>query len=51
MGCHITKRVSKRCIVRLLLTSPEQMERKIFLLEHVNFFATKEILTNVMTGI
>ena len=51
MGCRIMKGVSERCIARLLLTSPGQIEQKILLLEHVNSFATKKILTKVMTGI
>ena len=40
MGYRIVKGVSKRCIARLLLTSPGQIEQKILLLEHVNYFAT-----------
>ena len=51
MGCHIMKGVSEQCIVRLLLTSLGQIEQKILLLEHVNSFTTKKILTKVMTGI
>ena len=51
MGCHITKGVTERCVARLRLTSPGRIERKILLLEHVNSFATKKILTKVMTGI
>ena len=51
MGCHIMKGVTERCIVRLHLTSPGWIEQKILLLEHVNSFATKKILTKVMTGI
>ena len=51
MGCHITKGVTKRCIARLRLTSPGQIEQKILLLEHVNSFTNKNILTKVMTGI
>ena len=51
MGYRITKGVSKQCIVRLCLTSPGWIERKILLLEHVNSFATKKILTKIMTGI
>ena len=43
--------LSERCIARLLLTSLGQIERKIFLLEHVNSFATIQIHTKVMTGI
>ena len=51
MGCHITKGVTQQCTVRLRLTSPGWIEQKILLLEHVNSFATKKILTKVMTGI
>ena len=51
MGCHIAKGVSKRCVSRLLLTSLGQIEQKILLLEHVNYFATKKFLIKVMTGI
>ena len=50
MGCHNMKGVTKQCMVRLHLTSPGQIERKILLLEHVNSFAIK-ILTKFMTGI
>ena len=51
MGCCIVKGVSEQCIARLLLTSLEQIEQKILLLEHVNSFTTNKILTKVMTGI
>ena len=51
MACHITKGVSKQCMARLHLTSRGLIEQKILLLEHVNSFATKKILTKVMTGI
>ena len=42
MGYRIVKGVSKRCIARLLLTSPGRIEQKILLLEHVNYFATMD---------
>ena len=51
MGCRIMKGVSEQCIVRLLLTFPGQIEQKILLLEHVNPFTNKKVLTKVMTGI
>ena len=51
MGCRIMKGVSEQCIVRLPLTSPGWIERKILLLEHVNSFTTKKILIKAMTGI
>ena len=51
MGYHIAKGVCERCTARLLLTSPGQIEQKILLLEHVNYFATMQIHIKVMTGI
>ena len=51
MGYHITKGLSERCIARVHLTSLGWIEQKILLLEHVNSFTTKKILTKVMTGI
>ena len=51
MGCHIMEGVSERCIARLRFTSPGWIEQKILLLEHVNSFTTKKIITKVMTGI
>ena len=51
MGYRIMKGVSEQCIVRLCLTSPGRIERKILLLEHVNSFTTEKILTKVVTGI
>ena len=51
MGCGIMKGVSEQCMARLRLTSPGRIEQKILLLEHVNSFATKKLLTKVMTGI
>ena len=41
---------TEKCIVRLLLTSPGQVEQKIFLLEHVNCFTTMPICTKVTIG-
>ena len=49
MGNHNAKGVSKRCIARLLLTSPGHIEQKILLLEHANSFATMRIHKKVMT--
>ena len=51
MGYRIAKGVSKRCIVRLLLTFPGQIEQKILLLEHVNSFTTMRIHIKIMNGI
>ena len=51
MDCRITEGASEQCMARLCLTSPGQIEQKIPLLEHVNSFTTKKILTKVMTGI
>ena len=51
MGCHIMKGVTERYIARLHLTSLGWIERKILLLEHVNSFPNKKVLTKVMTGI
>ena len=50
MGYCIVKGVSERYIVRLLLTSPGRIERKILLLEHVSYFATSRF-SPIMFGI
>ena len=39
-SCQAAEGVTEECTLQvLLLTSPGQMERKILLLEHVNYFA------------
>ena len=50
-GLPYYERASEQCIARLPLTSLGWIEQKILLLEHVNSFTTKKILTKVMTGI
>ena len=50
-SCRAAEGVTKECTLRvLLLTSLGQMEQKILLLEHVNYFAINGF-SPIMTGI
>ena len=51
MGCCIMKGYTSNAWRGCALHPLEQIEQKILLLDHVNSFATKKILTKVMTGI
>ena len=50
-SCRAAEGVTEECTLQvLLLTSPGQMEQKILLLEHVNYFAINRF-SPIITGI